>query len=138
MMSVDENSRKLRQAYERWNATKGTDLTMWDEHVTDDICIRSLGRGEHGLTFSCTRRGRPEMHAYLKELTDTFEMQHWTLQETIAQGDQVVGLGLTAWTCRATGKTAETPVVVICRFRDGLVCEYQEFYDTAAISAATT
>ena len=29
----------------------------------------------------------------------------------------------------------ETPIVIICRFRDGLVCEYDEYYDTAAVSA---
>lgn len=57
------------------------------------------------------------MRQYLKELTDAFQMVHWTLNDTIAQDDRVVGVGVTAWTHKASGQTVETPVVVICRFR---------------------
>lgn len=135
-MNAQTHAAKLREAYTAWNASKGADLSMWDQYTTDDLRLCSIGRGKYGLEFSCTRHGRAEMHAYLKALTDAFEMQHWTLQDTISEGDRVVGIGTTAWTHKTTGKRVETPVVVICRFRDGLVCEYEEFYDTAAVAAA--
>lgn len=134
-MNTLSNTAKLREAYARWNDSKGTDLSMWDEYTTEDICIRSLGGGQYGLDFSNARSGRDQMHAYLKDLTDAFEMIHWTLKDTVAQDDRVVGIGVTAWTHKASGRSVETPVVVICRFRDGRVCEYEELYDTAALVA---
>lgn len=137
-MSVPSNANKLREAYAKWNDSKGADLTLWDQYTTEDLCMCSLGEGDYGLDFSCRRQGRAQMHAYLKDLTDAFEMQHWTLMETVEQGDRVVGIGTTAWTHKTTGKLAETRVVVICRFRDGLVCEYEELYDTAAVAAAVS
>ena len=136
-MNALSNAAKLREAFARWNDSKGSDLSMWDNYTTEDICIRSLADGKNGLDFSCTRKKRDQMHQYLKELTGAFQMVHWTLNETIAQDDRVVGLGVTAWTHRASGRTVETPVVVICRFRGDRVCEYQEFYDTAALAAVT-
>ncbi len=135
-MDTQANAEKLRTAYAEWNDSKASDIGMWDKYTTEDLCLRSIGRGQYGLDFSCTRNGREEMRSYLEDLTGAFEMQHWTLQDTIAEGDRVVGIGLTAWTHKKTGKTVETPVVIICRFRDGLVCEYDEFYDTAAVAAA--
>lgn len=137
-MDVQSNAEMLRTAFAQWNECKGTDLTIWDQYTTDDLRMCSLGGGHYGLNFSCARNGRAQMHAYLKDLTYAFEMQHWTLHDTIAQDDRVVGIGSTAWTHKATGKRAETPIVVICRFRDGLVCEYEEFYDTAAVAAAVS
>ncbi len=136
-MDVESNVEKLRTAFAMWDACKGSDLTMWNQYTTEDICMRSLGDGHHGLDFSCLRRGQGQMREYLGDLTDAFEMQHWTLLETIAQGDKVVGIGSTAWVHKATKKRAETRVVVICRFRKGLVCEYEEYFDTAAVAAAT-
>lgn len=133
-MNALSNAAKLREAFARWNESKGSDPSMWDDYTTEDLCIRSLGDGKNGLDFSCARKGQDQMHQYLKELTDAFEMVHWTLKDTIAQDDRVVGVGVTAWTHKASGQTVETPVVVICRFRGDRVCEYQEFYDTAALA----
>ena len=73
----------------------------------------------------------------MKDLTDAFEMIHWTLKDTVAQNDRSVGIGVTAWTHKASSQSIETPVAVICGFRDGRVCEYEELYDTAALAALT-
>lgn len=137
-MNVQSNADILRSAYARWDETKGSDLTLWDDYTTEDFCLRSLGQGREGIDFSCARDGRAQLHDYLKDLTDAFEMEHWTLKDTISEGDRVVGIGVTAWTHKATGNRVETPVVIICRFRDGLMCEYEEFYDTAMVAEAAT
>lgn len=134
-MDTQRNVEKMRKAFAEWNDSKASDVGMWEKYTTEDLCMRSLGRGQYGLDFSCSRDGRAEMQEYLEDLTSAFEMQHWTLKDTIAQDDRVVGIGVCAWTYKETGKTVETPIVIICSFRDGLVCEYEEFYDTAAVSA---
>jgi ketosteroid isomerase-like protein len=134
-MDTQGNVKKMWKAFEEWNACKASDVEMWEKYTTEDLCMRSLGRGKYGLDFSCERNGREEMQEYLEDLTRAFTMEHWTLKDTIAQDDRVVGLGVCAWTHKDSGKTVETPIVIICRFRDGLVCEYDEYYDTAAVSA---
>ncbi len=135
-MTTQSNVELLYQAYAEWNESKASDISMWDRYTTSDLCLRSLARGQYGLEFSCSRDGRAELRAYLQDLTDAFEMEHWTLKDTISEADRVVGIGVTAWKHKKTGKSFETPVIIICRFRDGLICEYEEFYDTAAVSAA--
>ncbi|MFY0308501.1 nuclear transport factor 2 family protein [Leisingera sp. D0M16] len=135
-MSGQSNAEILREAMGRWNACKAGDLAMWDDYTSEDMCLRSLAEGGHGLDFSAARNGREELRSYLSELTSAFEMEHWTLEETVSEGDRVVGLGTTAWTCKATGKRVETPIAVVCRFRDGRICELHEFYDTASVAAA--
>lgn len=134
-MTDQSNAGRLREAYARWNDCKGTDPEMWDAYTTEDLKLQSLAGGKYGLAFSAARDGRAEMHGYLRELTEAFRMEHWTLRETVSEGDRVVGIGTTAWTSKATGKTFETPIVVVCRFRDGCICEYHEFFDTAAVAA---
>ncbi|WP_420585652.1 nuclear transport factor 2 family protein [Ruegeria sp.] len=137
-MDTQSNVEKMRKAFAEWNDCKASDVGMWEKYTTEDLCMRSLGRGQYGLEFSCSRDGRAEMQEYLEDLTRAFEMQHWTLKDTIAQDDRVVGIGTCAWTHKDTGKTVETPIVIICRFRDGLVCEYEEYYDTAAVAAVVS
>ncbi|MBY6140283.1 nuclear transport factor 2 family protein [Leisingera daeponensis] len=136
-MPGQSNADILREAMARWNDCKAGDLTMWDEYTSEDMCLRSMGEGQHGINFSSARNGREQMHSYLAELTNAFEMEHWTLEETVSEGDRVVGLGTTAWTCKATGKRVETPIVLVCRFRGGRICELHEFYDSASVAAST-
>ncbi|MEM7076940.1 MAG: nuclear transport factor 2 family protein [Pseudomonadota bacterium] len=136
-MSDTSNADILREAMARWDACKGSDLDMWDDYTTEDVRIQSLGEGNYGIAFSSARDGQQQLHDYLKELTDTFEMEHWTLQETVSEGDRVIGIGTTAWTFKGTGKRVETNIVVVCRFRDGKICALHEFYDTAAVAEVT-
>ncbi|MFW8633771.1 nuclear transport factor 2 family protein [Cribrihabitans pelagius] len=135
-MKEQTNAEILREAYARWDACKGADLAMWDDYVTEGIKLYSMAAGAHGLDFSTARSGRDELHSYLRELTSAFEMEHWTMHETISEGDRVVGLGVTAWICKATGKRVETPVAIVCKFRGRQVCECREFYDSASLAAA--
>ena len=135
-MDTKSNVEKMRKAFAEWNDSKASDIKMWEKYTSKDLSLRSLGRGQNGLDFSRARDGQTQMQEYLKDLTSAFEMQHWTLKDTIAQDDRVVGIGVCAWRHRGTHKTIETPIVIICRFHDGLICEYDEFYDTAAVSAA--
>ncbi|MES0825638.1 nuclear transport factor 2 family protein [Ruegeria sp. SCP11] len=137
-MDTQGNVAMLRKAFAEWHDSKASDVGMWEKYMTEDLCMRSLGRGQYGLDFSCARDGRAEMWKYLEDLTSAFEMEHWTLKDTIAQDDRVVGIGACAWTHKGTGKRVETPIVIICRFRDGMICEYDEYYDTAAVSAVTS
>lgn len=130
------NVARLREAWTKWDDTKGEDTSMWRDFMTDDVCLYSLaeGGGDLGFTAACT--GFDDVQGYLDGLTSVFAMDFWRIDETIAQGDTVVGLAETGWTNRETGRAFVTPVVIVSRWRDGKMYEYREYYDTAKVAAA--
>lgn len=134
MSEEERNVAKVREAWGRWAETKGGDLSMWDDYVSEDFKLRSLADGGAKQPYTAPKNGRDEMREYLEGLTGTFSMDLWEIDDTIAKGDRVVVLGRTGWTNRETGKSFVTPVAMITRWRDGRMCEYTEFYDTARIA----
>lgn len=133
-MGTKSNAEILKAAYAGWHACKGCTENYWDEFTTDDIELYSLAEGMPGNEFTKARKGREEFRAYLRGLTETMSMNSWSLPDTISEGDRVVGIGRTSWTSKKTGKTFDTPIVIVTRFRDGKICEYQEYYDTAKLA----
>jgi uncharacterized protein len=67
---------------------------------------------------------------------DTEEVLHFEPRELVAQGDKVVALGNHAWRVKSTGREYETDFVHVFSVRDGKVTRFQEFMDTAVVSAA--
>lgn len=59
-----------------------------------------------------------------------------TPEEFIAEGDQVVSLGLYAGTWKATGKSFSAPYAHVWRLRDGKVVRFRQFTDTAVVQTA--
>jgi ketosteroid isomerase-like protein len=132
-MSEDpiRNAAILREAIRRWDASKG-DPEIWHDYMSDDVSLWSLGQGRKGVDFSAKRDGRDQLREYLSVLLSNFQMVHYTLDETVAEGNTVVGIGRTAWTAKGTGRTVETPVVIVAKFRGGQIRSWHEYWDTAA------
>jgi uncharacterized protein len=64
-------------------------------------------------------------------------MIDYRVDEYIAQGDRVVALCHCSFKNKRTGKILGTPKADFHKFRDGKICEFFEFYDTAqAIAVA--
>ena len=51
--------------------------------------------------------------------------------ECFAQGDRVLALGSCAFRNKGTGTVLDTPKSDFHKFRNGKICEFFEFYDTA-------
>lgn len=132
MTNVD----KLRHAYARWHDSRGQDETVWLDLTADDFKLRSLGDGRPGVEFTKKRSGREELKQYLAGLKADWEMIYYRNDEFIEHGDRIVAVGECSWTSKHTGKTVVSPTVGLWRFRDGMVIEYFEFFDTAAAMAA--
>ena len=104
----------------------------------DDVRFGSLGRGAEPVTFTAPRVGKKHMRGYFEELLLNWNMIHYTIDYMIAEGDRVAAIGSTAWTCKATGKSVETPKVDVWLFKDGRAVEFYEYFDTAQVFAAAT
>lgn len=128
----------LREAYQKWHDTKAGSADHWLELMTDDIRFGSLASGAAKMEFTRTSSCKEEVKEYFSQLTNQWEMIHYTIREYIAQGDRVVALGNCSFRHKQTGKILDTPKADLHRFRGGKICDFFEFYDTAqAISRAT-
>jgi ketosteroid isomerase-like protein len=129
---------KLKAAYDAWNRTKGKSLDQWTKLMAPKCDFRSLAAGQRGVPWTKTRRSPSEVTEYLTGLTSTFKMKHYTVDNYVCQGDTIVSIGRTAWTCKTTGKLLDTPIVGVWRFKDGKAIGFFEYYDTAQVADAVT
>ena len=139
-MAAEELVAKLRAAYRRWDETKGRSVEDWIALMGDDVKIRSVADGADGMKFSAPRDGKAAARQYFSALAAEWEMIHHTAEEFIvdASGERIAVFGRVAFRCIRTGKVAESHIAHRWRFRDGLVAEYFEIYDTAKAFAAAT
>lgn len=128
---------RLRAAYQAWHDSKGGSIDTWLALIAEEIDFRSLADGAHNAPWSKRRRTREDVRHYLSGLTAEFEMIHFMVDRFVCEGDTIVMIGQTAWTCRRTGRKVYTPKVDVWRFRNGLAVEYSEYFDTARLADAT-
>ncbi len=137
-MVTPELLNRLRAAYKKWHDTRGKSAADWVALMADDIEMRSVADGAPGMKFSAPRKGKHTAHDYFAALDEEWEMIQYTPEVFLADGDRVAVFGKCAYKNRRTGKTAETHVANLWRFRHGLAVEYFELYDTAKAFAAAT
>jgi ketosteroid isomerase-like protein len=135
MTKEQANTARFREAFRAWEDTRG-DPNVWLPRITDDVVMRSIGGGRETMGFSKPRRGRAEFTEYLADLVGLLEMVEWRIDETVAEGDRVIGLGWTRWKHRLTGREIASRVVMVATYRDGRVCAFDEYYDTLAVAEA--
>jgi ketosteroid isomerase-like protein len=138
-MSSEANVQLLKEAYRRWSESKGGSVDYWfDSVVAPKINFASIPRGVEPLAFATEYHDSVKLRGYFDALLSEWSMQHYTMNEYVAQGDAVVARGSCAWINKRTGKLAETPKLDFWRFKDGKAIEFYEFFDTACVVAAAT
>jgi ketosteroid isomerase-like protein len=138
-MTPEENHvALLKEAYRNWHDTKAGSVDHWLALMSDDVKFRSLAGGAKPMEFTRTSTCKDEVKRYFAELTSQWEMKHYVIDEYIAHGDRVVALGHCSFKNKNTGKILDTPKADFHRFRDGKICEFFEFYDTAQALACAT
>jgi uncharacterized protein len=128
----------LKDAYRRWNDSKGASVDHWFTFLEEDIKFGSLAAGATHMAFATNYNNRQALRAYFDGLLQSWDMVHFTVREFVAQGDAVVMRGECAWRNKRTGKVCSTPKVDFWRFRDGKAVEFFEYFDTAGAQAAAS
>jgi ketosteroid isomerase-like protein len=90
------------------------------------------------MQFTRPSSNKNDVKQYFSGLTSEWEMNDYRVEEYIAQGERVVALCHVSFKHKKTGKTLVTPKADVHKFRDGKICEFFEFYDTAGAIAAAT
>ena len=133
-----DNVTRLRDAYRRWDASKGTDIAMWTELFADDARLRSLAAGRPGLEFTLDCHSTQDVARYFRGLEQDWTMIEYKSEPFAVDGDRVVMRGRTSWRHRKTGRVIDTPKTDLITFQNGKIVECCEYYDTAMVLAAAS
>jgi hypothetical protein len=96
---------------------------VWENPLPDAISFGGRFEGHEG----CAR--------YLAHLLDAIEMEGFSIEDTITEGDRVVLIGRETSRVKKTGRRYTMGWVHVVRLRDGLVTRVHEYNDTAAMAA---
>jgi ketosteroid isomerase-like protein len=138
MSTESENIATLKDAYQRWHDTKAGSVDHWLGLMTDDVQFRSLAAGAKAMQFTQTSSCKDEVKQYFSGLTAEWEMIYYRFDEYTAQDDRVVARGQVSFKHKKSGKTLVTPKADFHKFRNGKICEFFEFFDTAAAIGAAS
>jgi len=130
MSEAQANADKVRQAYARWEASKGADANGFLDVLADDVVMRSVLGPPDLHPLAQDRVGKEFARDYLESLALNLEMIAFPTEQVVAEGDTVVWIGSCHWRDPKTGAEANTPKADIWHFRDGLAVSVMEFFDT--------
>jgi len=127
----------LKEAYRRWNDSRGGSVDHWMSICAENIAFGSLIQGAAPkVAYMTGYNARDELGRYFEGLARDWEMIEYKVNHLVAQQDRVVMLGHCAWRNKHTGKVVSTPKADSWRFANGKAVEYYEYFDTAQVIAA--
>ena len=129
MTQEKTNTKILTNAYKKWHSTKG-DPEVWYDILADTVSWGSQGDGTEKIEFTHPRSTKEEVVGYFKGLAEDWSMEHYIVEQFVAQGDRVIALCDISWTHRVSGKTATMPKADAWRFENGKAVEFMEYFDT--------
>ncbi len=120
-MSTEQNKRIMRRVYDEV-INKGN-LDLAEELIAVDLV-------EHE-EFPGLSQGLEGFKQFLKMFRDAFPDLHFSVEDTVAEGDKVVSRFTIRGTHKGefmgiapTGRQVEVPAIDICRFADGKLVEH--------------
>ena len=125
------NADTLRQGYEAFGSG---DLDAVLENWHDDA--RWENPNAKQIPSPGEHEGKEAIRSLLEETPQYWERFDLSVDETLEDGDTVVGLGHVDAKARETGNEVKFPFVHIARFRDGKIERFQVLGDTALIGEA--
>ena len=137
MSDEARNVSVLKEAYRRWNDSRGGSVDHWMSICAENIAFGSLIQGAAPkVAYMTGYNARDELGRYFEGLARDWEMIEYKVNHLVAQQDRVVMLGHCAWRNKNTGKVVSTPKADSWRFANGKAVEYYEYFDTAQVHAA--
>ena len=136
-MANTEIIQNIKRGYEMWSEGDENAVPYFLSLLSEDITWKSPASDFDGAAFTTARNSPAEVVQYFTDIAKEWEMQHFTVDEFVAERDRLVMIGRCAFKHRVTGKLVETDKVDVFRLRDNKVSEFTEFFDSYLMSCAT-
>ena len=88
------------------------------------------------MPFGGNYRGRAETQRFFSTVAGACEVLEFAVDRMVADGDIVIVFGHEHFRVRATGRKWNTDRIQVHTVREGAICRFREYTDTAAIVAA--
>lgn len=126
-MPADENRRTIQLAYEAFGQG---DLGPTLDALADDVVWSD--RVVAANPMSGIYRGKQGVMEFFGKLTSLADFSRFDIRRVLAGDDTVVVLVDTTMTAKATGRTADLPLVHVFTFRNGKVVACDLYEDDSA------
>lgn len=130
-MKEQQNIELVKQAYDAFSRA---DMPSLLNTLAENI--RWTAPEIEGAPYSSNFEGRAATAEFFAKLDEAETFNRFEPLEFIAQGDKVVVLGTTEATVKSTNRSYQSDWAHVFTVRDGKVAEFQEYYDSAAITNA--
>lgn len=129
-MSSQANKALARRGYALFQAG---DIEHLVELCTDDIVWSAID--SELVPYSGIYNGKQGVAEFFTKLNQSIEIERFEPSTFIAEGDQVAVAGTSASVVRSTGSSVANRWVHIFNMRDGKICRFTQYDDSAAIIA---
>ena len=92
--------------------------------------------GPASMPFGGNYRGRAEAQRFFSTIAQACDVLEFAVDRVVADGDTVIAFGHEHFRVRATGRNWNTDWIQVYTVREGAICRFREYTDTAAIVAA--
>ena len=138
MSQQQENLRRVKAAYDDWNATKGGNVDEWLAMIGDKFSLASIDENAPGMEFAKDGVSREEARQYLTGIFTDWEMVHYTRSTYVAEGVNIAMFGKCAYRNKRTQKVAECHIATLWKFEGAHAVEMTDIFDTALAARAAT
>ena len=127
-MNEGNNVNTVKDAYQ---AYKDRNMKALLKCLTDDVQWFEVGPPDL-IPTAGTRKGREQVGEFFAVLEASEDVQSFTPQRFVTQGDTVVVLGELKSRVRSTNNLITSPWIHVFTIKDGKISEFRSFYDSAA------
>jgi ketosteroid isomerase-like protein len=130
-MTEPENIRAIEELYAAFGRA---DLPFILDMVAEDVEWQHPRPAD--IPWGGNRRGREEVAQFFAAIGERLEVEEFSPEQFVAQGDQVIVFGRERMRTRSTGRVYQGKWVHAFKLRGAKIAQFREYTDTATIVQA--
>lgn len=133
---MEEFEARLAAAYQAWHESRGRTPDRFFALYADTIELHSILDASLGEAMRGSFVGKRAALAYFAAIAEQWEMIEARLDDLVARGDKIVGVGHATWRNLKTLRLVSGPKVDVWTMRDGLAVHCLEMFDSYGCARA--
>jgi ketosteroid isomerase-like protein len=127
---------RLAAAYQAWHESRGRTPERFFALYADEIELHSILQASFPDTMRGPFIGKPAAIKYFAAIAEQWEMVEARVDDLVARGDKIVGVGRASWRNLKTLRLVSGPKVDVWTVRDGLAVHFLEMFDSYGCARA--
>jgi ketosteroid isomerase-like protein len=127
---MSEREQMLKIIRDTYAARVQGDVDGVLSHFSSDAVFR-LNAAPYNQITSVHAIDGGELRRAMAQLIDNYEFSDYEIVDSVVEGAKVAVRSMFTVRARKTGNTAQTEVLDLIEFRDGKICSFAQFFDTA-------